>query len=389
MKAYLLNVIRTLHRERVFSLLLAVTALVLLSALGFTLAEEWGGEGAWYERFFLGAYWALVTITTTGYGDLVPKTVAGRLAAVGLMLSGLISISLVTATVASIYVGRKFRQERGLEPVTCKQHILILGWQEDGDTLLGQLLRRLPPQVPVVLVNQLPPEHLETLKSQYRDHDLAYVWGDFSREDVLEKANIRQAAKVIILGLRQEGETALQADQRTLLTTLTVKSLNPKCRILAELHRTENRPYLERAGVDEVLVRGQYDSSLLASALGAPGLFRLLTSLLTGEGPDLWGVDIPARFQGRPVQELADHLREQHQALLIGLYTEVRALNLEDLLGDEPSAIDDFIRRKFTETGMTHLFGRAKVEVQINPPGSQPLTPHQKAVVIASRQPVL
>jgi hypothetical protein len=127
----------------------------------------------------------------------------------------------------------------------------------------------------------------------------------------------------------------------------------------------------------------------MASAVGAPGLFRLLTGLLTGEGPDFWMVELPPRFHGRPVRELADYLREEHQALLIGLYSEVRALKLEDLLSGEPSAIDDFIRRKFTETGMTHLFGRAKVDVQINPPGQHLLSPHQKAVVIAARQPVL
>ena len=52
-------------------------------------------------------------------------------------------------------------------------------------------------------------------------------------------------------------------------------------------------------------------------------------------------------------------------------------MSLEDLLSDEPSAIDDFIRRKFAETKMTHLLGRTKVEVQVNPPGDQVIGPHQ------------
>ncbi len=178
-------------------------------------------------------------------------------------------------------------------------------------------------------------------------------------------------------------------DQRVLLTALTLKSLNPKIRILAEIHLPENRPYLERAGVEEVLVRGQYDSSLMAGAIAAPGLFRLFTSLLTGEGPDLWAVEIPARFYGRPVKELSQYLKEHHQALLIGLYSEGRGLSLEDLLSDQPSAIDEFIRRKFVETGMTHLFGRAKVDMHINPPDDQIVAPRQYAVVIAAAKPAL
>jgi hypothetical protein len=59
------------------------------------------------------------------------------------------------------------------------------------------------------------------------------------------------------------------------------------------------------------------------------------------------------------------------------------------LLGEEPSAINDFIRRKFAETKMTHLLGRTKVDLQINPPGATILGPRQFAVVIAAQKPEL
>ena len=121
--------------------------LILLGAIGFALAEP--GEGAtWLERFGRGAWWALVTLTTVGYGDVVPITLAGRLVGVVLILGGVVSLSLVTATVASVFIERKFRRERGLEPVKASQHILVLGWSEDAETLLDQLLKRLPPRSP-------------------------------------------------------------------------------------------------------------------------------------------------------------------------------------------------------------------------------------------------
>ena len=378
---------RTLRRELVLHLFLAVVGLTCLGTLGFFLSET--QINPWVTRLGKAAWWAMATLTTVGYGDVVPETTAGRLVGAGLMFGGLLMLSLLTATIASVFVERKFRRERGMEAVKAEKHVLILGWNHDGVILLDQLMRRLTATIPVVLVNQLPAEQLESLKAKYPDHNFSYVWGDFSREDIMHKANVRRASKAIILGGRREGETAAQVDQRILLTALTLKSLNPKVRILAELHLPENRPYLERAGVDEVLVRGQYDSSLLAGAIAAPGLFHLFTSLLTVEGPDLWAVEIPPRFYGQPVKELAQFLKEQHQALLIGLYSEGRALTLEDLLSDEPSAIDDFIRRKFEETGMTHLFGRAKADIQVNPPDDQILTPHQQAVVIAAARPPL
>ena len=387
-KEILVNIIRTLQRERVFALAIFVFLLVILGGLGFFLTESPEGFNP-LQRFGEGLWWAVVTITTVGYGDVVPKTAWGRVVGVAVMVGGLLSFSLVTATVASIFIERKFRRERGLETIKETNHILILGWHHDGETLLDQLLHRLPPTTPVVLVNQMATEKMETIRSKYHGREPLFVWGDFSREEVLLRANVRHAFKAIILGGRQEGDSVADVDQRTLITTLTLKSLSPKIRILAEMLRAENKPYLERAGAQQILIRGQYDSSIMAGAIASPGLYRVMDALLNAEGFTIWAVDVPSTFHGRPVKELSDYLKKQHEALLIATYSEGRSLSLQDLLGDEPSSIDEFIRSKFTETGMTHLFGRAKMEFQINPAESQVLGPHDKAVVIASQLPNL
>jgi voltage-gated potassium channel len=384
----LFNIIRTLQRERVFALASLIAILVLLGGLGFFVAEEFE-ERTILQHFGQGLWWAIVTITTVGYGDVVPKTATGRFVGGALMVGGILSLSLITATVASIFIERKFRRERGLEIIKETDHILVLGWHYDGETLLDQLFIRLPLTTRVVLVNQLTPEKMESIKVKCPDNEPLFVWGDYSREEVLQRANVRHAFKAIILAGRQEGETTTDVDQRTLITALTVKSLNPKIKILVELLRPENKPYLERAGAEQILIRGQYDSSILAGAIASPGLYRVMDALLNAEGFTMWAVSVPLAFQGRAVKDLASYLKEQHQALLIAIYSEGRALSLDDLLGDEPSSIDEFIRNKFAETGMTHLFGRAKMEFQINPPDSQTLGPQDKVVVIATQPPDL
>ncbi|MGB8991128.1 MAG: potassium channel family protein [Desulfobaccales bacterium] len=381
------SLIRTLHRERVFALILTLAVILLLGAIGFSLVEP--AEGPWWTRFGRAVWWGMVTLTTVGYGDVVPVTFLGRLVGVGLMVIGFLSLSLVTATVASVFIERKFRREKGLEAIKTTQHILILGWPEDAETLLDQLLKRLPPTIPVVLINKATPDQMDALRDRYPRQKVFYLRGDYSREEILLKADVKEAIKAIILADRQPGETATQVDQRTLFTVLTLKAIHAKIRIMAELLRPENRSYLERAGAEEVLIRGQYDSSLLAGAIASPALFRIYTSLLLGDGQGLWDVEVPGRFHGRPVAELSAYLQEQCQGILIAIYTEGRTLSLEDLLAEGPSAIDDFIRRKFAETKMTHLLGRTKVDYQINPPPSQILGPHQFAVVIASQRPSL
>ena len=51
-----------------------------------------------------GMWWAIVTVTTVGYGDFAPHTAAGRIVGACLMLVGIGLLSLLTATVASSFV---------------------------------------------------------------------------------------------------------------------------------------------------------------------------------------------------------------------------------------------------------------------------------------------
>ena len=72
-----------------------------------------------FPTIWLGMWWALQTVTTVGYGDIVPTTTAGRAVATLLLLGGLAFISVVTATITSGFVARAQRQRAsaGHDPV--------------------------------------------------------------------------------------------------------------------------------------------------------------------------------------------------------------------------------------------------------------------------------
>jgi voltage-gated potassium channel len=58
----------------------------------------------------VGMWWAVTTVTTVGYGDVVPHTVAGRIIAAGLMFVGIGFLSMLTATIASTFVAKDAAQ---------------------------------------------------------------------------------------------------------------------------------------------------------------------------------------------------------------------------------------------------------------------------------------
>ncbi len=69
---------------------------VLLAAAGVRATEGWGfGESVW---------WAFVTTTTVGYGDLSPETVPGRVIAVATMFAGIIGIGVIVGRIAAVVI---------------------------------------------------------------------------------------------------------------------------------------------------------------------------------------------------------------------------------------------------------------------------------------------
>ncbi|WP_317496417.1 ion channel [Haloechinothrix sp. LS1_15] len=84
---------------------LATGLLILIGALAILDAER-SVAGSTIETFGDALWWSLVTTTTVGYGDMVPESGVGRFVAAGLMLVGISLLGVVTATVASWFLGK-------------------------------------------------------------------------------------------------------------------------------------------------------------------------------------------------------------------------------------------------------------------------------------------
>ncbi len=377
---------QTLKNVRFFRILGLTVIVLAISSAGIYLVEYRGGKaiGVWDSL-----WWALVTITTVGYGDIVPETVVGRLIAFSIMISGLILVSLMTATIASLFVTRKIKEGKGLEDIKVRDHIIICGWNENGLSVIEGLFRQLTPHLPtIVLVNNLPREEVDAVIYRFPKIEFKYVRGNFINEEILARANLIRARSAIILADTAGGFPAEKADERTIFGCMAIKSLAPKVKTCAELISRENREHLSRAKVDEIFVRGEHGPAILAGGAVTTGLSTVMKGLLDFEEANkLWRADIPDHFVGLTVAELSGFFMDHFGAILLALFTESEAIQLDDILSNDASAIDGFIKRKFEEAGKDYFSSKERIAVRINPPRDYVLTENEVAIVLGRQRP--
>jgi voltage-gated potassium channel len=253
--------------------------------------------------------------------------------------------------------------------------------------LLSGLIRQgLAGDRSIVLINELSPDELDPLRLKYPD--LKFIRGNFVQEDVLLRANIDRASVAILMADLSGGHPRDRVDERTTLTALTIRSISPQVRIIAELLNGENKASLKRAHVDEIIVRGEHIGALMASAVDSPGLPRIFSNLMAlGDTNKLWRTEIPRAFVGKTYQELSDHFREHHHAVLLGIVRDKAAMKLEDLLSDNTSVIDTFIREKIRESKKDFYYEQDEAKLSINPDGGYVITASDHAVVLSREKP--
>jgi len=373
-------IFRSLKKERFFLIAFITLSMITISSLGVFFFERETESSI--HNIWDGLWWAFVTICTVGYGDKYPITVGGKIIGILLMISGIGLVSMMTATVASVLVEHKLREGKGLEGVKQKGHILVCGWNENTESVIAGILKA-DAEASILLINELKPDELESLVFKYGSKSVYFLRGDFVNEEMLKKANIRKAKTVILMADFSGINSKDNADNRTILAALAIKSHAPQVRTIAELLEPDNVYHLKRARVDEIIVRGQSAGALLVGAIDNPGLPGVLTEIISGaEGNRLIRKKIPAHFVGKKFGEYADFEKKSNGMIVIGLAQEKKTVRVEDILADSSSAIDNFIREKLKESGKGVLESEQSGKIVLNPKDDHLLNSETYAILI-------
>jgi voltage-gated potassium channel len=255
--------------RRVIGALLALLAAVLIVYLDRDGYRDVNGDGLSFLDSF---YYATVSLSTTGYGDITPVTASARLVNV-LVITPLRVLFLIVLVGTTLEVltersRQAFRIQKWRHKV--RDHVVVVGFGTKGraavQTLLGD--------------ENLEPNRIVVVDTDQQTLDaagalgLVTVHGSATRSDVLRVAAVQRARAVVVAASR---------DDSAVLVTLTARELAPKAHIVASVREAENVHLLKQSGANQVVISSETAGRLLGMATSTPLVVDMVEDLLTPE----------------------------------------------------------------------------------------------------------
>jgi voltage-gated potassium channel len=240
-------------------------------------------------------YYATVTLSTTGYGDVIPATPSARLVNV-LVITPLRVLFLIILVGTTLEVlTKRTRDQWRLTKWRRKvqAHTVVVGYGTKGRSAIRALIADGTDPAQIVVIDPDPGQVAEANKA-----GLAAVLGDATRGEVLTQAEIAEASLVLV---------AAQRDDTAVLVTLTVRQQNATTPIVVAVRESENAPLLMQSGATSVVVSSEAAGRLLGLSALSPATGELFEDLLVPHKDlEMTERDLLPAEVGRPARESAD-----------------------------------------------------------------------------------
>jgi voltage-gated potassium channel len=213
-------------------------------------------------------YYSTVTLSTTGYGDVIPASDTARLVNV-LVITPLRVLFLIILVGTTLEVlTERTREEWRLQKWRrrVQSHTIVVGYGTKGRSAIRALIADGWDARQIVVIDPDPGQVAEANAA-----GLAAIHGDATRREILVSAEVAEAAKILV---------ATQRDDTAVLVTLTVRQMNPNASIIVAVREAENAPLLTQSGADSVVVSSEAAGRLLGLSATSPATGRVFEDLL-------------------------------------------------------------------------------------------------------------
>jgi voltage-gated potassium channel len=240
-------------------------------------------------------YFATISLTTVGYGDLTPYSEFARLTNIVIITPlRILFLVVLVGTTLQVLTERSrqaFKIQRWRSRV--RNHTVVVGYGTKGKTAIAAILEEETATRDLVVVDteQAALDHATAA-------GLVTVHGDATRSDVLRLAAAQHASSIVV---------ATGRDDTAALVTLTAREVAPNATIVASIRAAENQHLLEQSGANSVVVSSETAGRLLGIATTTPSIVEMIDDLLTpAEGFAIAERDVEQTEVGGSPRHLSD-----------------------------------------------------------------------------------
>ena len=255
-------------RFELLTLLFLLVFIVMTAGIALYVLEE--HINPHIETLFDSVYWALITITTVGYGDISPVTDPGRTISMLIIVSGIAMISFATSVIVSAFSERlsELRENRVVEQINKSRSFLIICGYGQMATMF---FRQKNEKIDNYIILDKDPKRVE---QAHKDGYQAIV-DDASRFETLSKFNVEHS-NITVLCLTG-------SDVENIYITLNAKSISRKIRVIARVNNMNIISKFKYAGVDHLLMPNQVANTMIRTAITQPTMYKAIHAILTGK----------------------------------------------------------------------------------------------------------
>ncbi len=270
------------------------------SAIYFFEAKSEGGD---IDSFFDGIYWAVVTVSTVGYGDITPQTPEGRFVTLMLIMCGFGVIAFTTSIIVSAFSEKmpEVRRMRVFSEIEKRgNHTVLCGFGRIGQVVAERLNAD---REYFVVVDSIP-EQINLA----RQHGYLAIEGNAESVELLQNLGVAEHARRILC---LTGDDVIN-----LYITLTARHMNPDIEIISRANQEETVGKLVQAGANHTILPYKMVALVAGEYAGQPVAFEAIHGMLTGESE--LGMDaIPVHQNSCLNGQLLGNIDFHHQKLIL------------------------------------------------------------------------
>ncbi|WP_430811525.1 MULTISPECIES: potassium channel family protein [unclassified Carboxylicivirga] len=229
---------------------------------------ERGSAGANIKSLSDALWYAIVTLTTVGYGDFYPVTPAGKLIGLFIILGSLGLIGYFIGELTrriNLYMEKK---KNGFFGTDFEDHYIIIGWNEFGRQVADQIF---PAGHKVAFITNSK-NNLALINDLYGSKNAFAMFADYHNKQALDKVNIHRCKAVFV---------NFKDDTQTLVFVLNLKRLYPDINIIVNCSTPDLKETLINTGVKHVISHSEVASKMVASYLFEPHVAEYTDDLIT------------------------------------------------------------------------------------------------------------